>query len=137
LQADKQEMTSFWDNKIDETLKERGLLDNRKDLLSVNESEFHNRHRSALALIERYDPFYIGLLIAGRYYLGIWNSQERAKYLGKLLHVGEFYNDPYFEETLFYGEGSAGIFCALMNSPHFRDILAAFNRAAKIDDTRF
>jgi len=136
LQADEQERASFWDSKINETLKNRGLLDTRKDLLEISGPEFYSRHRSALALTEQYDPFYIGLLIAGRYYRGIWNSRERAEYLGKLLHVGEFYNDPKFKKTLFYGEGTAGIFYALMNSPHFRDILTAFDRAAKIDDSR-
>lgn len=136
MQADEADRSSFWNAKIDETLKEIGVFDNRKDLLETSEFEFYARHRSALALTDHYDPFFIGLYIAGRYYRGVWNSLERANYLGKLLHIGLHYNDPEFEETLFYGEGSAGIYFALLHSPHFQDIRAAFDRAAKIDDSR-
>lgn len=124
---------SFWNGKVNEILENYGLLEKRKDLLKVSEYEFYARHRNVLSLITRFNVFFIGILIAGWYYFDVWNSHERAEYLGRLLLIGWIFKDLDLEKNLFYGEGIAGIFCALMLSPQFSELLNAFKKAAKSD----
>lgn len=125
-----------WNRDLEKIFKQVEEFDSRIEFDFISDSEFFKRHESMIRLSELYDPYFIGLYIAGLYYKDLWFSESQSRRFGRLMNIRKSHGNLQGAENLFFGETSIGIFLTLLKSNHYTSLRSIVLKALENDEKR-